>query len=227
MGRSQWYLRLFVRWALLTAFVACTLLFTVGNIQILTINVYLGIFAVSTLLMMLAIAPQISHERQSLGRGEDDKGAGLILIVLFLATLIIAALDIGHLQISSQVPIVLSIAASIVFLAASAFQAWAMRVNSFYSPAIHIQAERGHSVITQGPYRIVRHPAYFANIIAVPASALAIGSWIALIPAITFCVVTIWRAQLEDTFLKQNLAGYMDYMKRVPGGVFPHLGFRH
>jgi protein-S-isoprenylcysteine O-methyltransferase Ste14 len=101
-----------------------------------------------------------------------------------------------------------------------------MHVNSFYSPLIRVQAERGHSVVTRGPYRILRHPAYFANIVAVPASALAIGSWVALIPAAVCCVFTVWRARKEDVFLKQHLAGYIEYMAEVPGGVLPHLSVK-
>jgi protein-S-isoprenylcysteine O-methyltransferase Ste14 len=137
-----------------------------------------------------------------------------------------AALDVGRLHVSNHVPLALSVTALVTYVACSAFQAWAMSVNSFYSPVIHVQAELGHTVVTRGPYRMLRHPAYFANIVAIPASALAIGSWIALIPAILFCAITVWRARREDVFLKQNLPGYKDYMKRVPGGVFPRPSFK-
>jgi len=61
-----------------------------------------------------------------------------------------------------------------------------MIVNPFFSPALRIQAERGHAVIARGPYRFIRHPGYLAMLIAVPASALALGSWLALIPAFAF-----------------------------------------
>jgi protein-S-isoprenylcysteine O-methyltransferase Ste14 len=137
-----------------------------------------------------------------------------------------AALDVGRLHLSNHVPLALSVIALVMYIAGSGFQAWAMSVNSFYSPVIHVQAELGHSVVTRGPYRILRHPAYFANIVAIPASALAIGSWIALIPATFFCAITVWRAGREDAFLKQNLPGYKDYMERVPGGVFPRPSFK-
>ena len=97
----------------------------------------------------------------------------------------------------------------------------AMIVNPFFSPVIRIQAERGHHVIARGPYRWLRHPGYLAMLVAIPASAIAIGSWLALIPAAGFCAVIVRRARMEDQFLKGNLAGYIDYMQRVPGGLFP------
>ncbi len=176
---------------------------------------------------MLAIAPQIVHEHRQAEKSSGSDGAiRLGLVVLFIVTLAVAAFDVGRLHLSRNVPVVLSVIGLVAFIAASGFQAWAMSVNSFYSPVIHIQAERGHRVVTRGPYRILRHPAYFANIIAVPASALAIGSWLGLIPAAACCALTIWRARKEDSFLRQNLAGYREYMEEVRGGVLPHLSFK-
>jgi protein-S-isoprenylcysteine O-methyltransferase Ste14 len=177
-------------------------------------------------MMMLAIAPQITHALGSADDGKHDQRARLTLIVLFLGTIFMAALDVGRLRVSNHVPFALSVIGLVMYVAGSGFQAWAMRVNSFYSPVIQVQAEREHRVVTRGPYRILRHPAYFANIVAIPASALAIGSWIALIPAALFCAITVWRAGKEDAFLKRNLPGYKDYMERVPGGVFPRLSFK-
>jgi protein-S-isoprenylcysteine O-methyltransferase Ste14 len=202
------------------------LFFVAGTAHLRTLNAYLVVLAPSLLVMMLAIAPQITQELGRAEEGEPDIRARLALVLLFLVTIFLAALDAGHLHLSSNVPVALSVISLVMFFAASGFQAWAMSVNSFYSPVIHIQAERGHSVVTRGPYSILRHPAYFANIVAVPASALAIGSWIALVPAAVCCAITVWRARREDEFLKQHLDGYIDYMKSVPGGVLPHISFK-
>jgi hypothetical protein len=70
-------------------------------------------------------------------------------------------------------------------------------------------------------YRFMRHPGYFAMLISVPASALAIRSWVALVPAACFVLVILRRAQLEDEFLKRNLPGYTDYVLRVPAKLLP------
>jgi protein-S-isoprenylcysteine O-methyltransferase Ste14 len=215
-----------IRWAALMVVVVSGLWLVAGTIHLPMLNAYIVVLAPSLLVMMLAIAPQIAQERGKTDQAGHDIKARSALVILFLATMVIATLDVGHLHLSNNVPVVLSVIALVMFIAASGLQAWAMSVNSFYSPVIHIQAERGHSVITRGPYRLLRHPAYFANIVAVPASALAIGSWVALVPAAVCCAITVWRARREDVFLKQHLAGYIDYMKRVPGGVVPHLSFK-
>jgi protein-S-isoprenylcysteine O-methyltransferase Ste14 len=217
------------RWALLMVLVAAGLLLVAGTTHLLMLNAYIVALAPSLLVMMLAIAPRIADERGSAEVEKDDlhdRRARLALVSLFLVTILMAALDVGRLHLSNHVPVMLSVIALVMYIAGSGFQAWAISVNSFYSPVIHVQSELEHGVVTGGPYRIVRHPAYFANIVAIPASALAIGSWIALIPALLFCAITVWRAQREDAFLKQNLPGYKDYMVRVPGSVFPRLSFK-
>jgi hypothetical protein len=58
-------------------------------------------------------------------------------------------------------------------------------------------------------------------LISVPASALVIGSWVALASAACFVLVTLRRAQLEDEFLKRNLPGYTHYARRVPPKLLP------
>jgi protein-S-isoprenylcysteine O-methyltransferase Ste14 len=215
-----------IRWAVLTVLVILGLFRVAGTTHPRTLVAYVLALAPSLLVMMLAVAPQISQEHGQAEESGPDIGARLALVVCFLVTIFAATLDVGRLHLSNNVPFALSVIALVMFIAASVFQAWAMSVNSYYSPVIHIQVERGHNVVTHGPYRILRHPAYFANIIAVPASALAIGSWIALIPAAVCCAITVWRARKEDAFLKQNLAGYRDYMERVPGGVLPRLSLK-
>ena len=81
------------------------------------------------------------------------------------------------------------------------------------------QAECGYRVIAARPYRFMRHPGYLAMLISLPTSALAIGSQVALIPAIGFVWVIHQRTRIEDQFLKANLPGYTQYTERVPAGL--------
>jgi protein-S-isoprenylcysteine O-methyltransferase Ste14 len=102
-----------------------------------------------------------------------------------------------------------------------------MLVNPFFSPEIRLQSERGHILVMCGPYRLLRHPGYLAMLVAVPSSALAIGSWLALIPASAFCLTILKRVGAEEEFLEQNLAGYSEYMHKVRGQLFPQMRFLH
>ncbi len=98
-----------------------------------------------------------------------------------------------------------------------------MRVNRFFSPVLRVQSERGHHVIDRGPYRWVRHPGYAGAVLCAVASAPALGSWWALVPAALYAVAFIRRAMREERFLRNELIGYEAYASRVrwwmvPGG---------
>ena len=64
-------------------------------------------------------------------------------------------------------------------------------------------------------------------LVSVPGSALAIGSWLALVPATAFCFVILKRVRAEEQFLQKNLAGYRDYMRQVRGRLFPRIAVCH
>jgi isoprenylcysteine carboxyl methyltransferase (ICMT) family protein len=99
---------------------------------------------------------------------------------------------------------------------------WAMYVNRFFSSIPRIQSERGHVVITTGPYRFVRHPGYTAALVAAVTSGIALGSWISTFVAPVALVLLVWRTIVEDRMLQRDLPGYADYAARsryrlVPG----------
>jgi protein-S-isoprenylcysteine O-methyltransferase Ste14 len=100
---------------------------------------------------------------------------------------------------------------------------WAMAVNRFFSPAIYVQKERGHRVITGGPYRLIRHPGYLAMALIFGFAALGLGSWWALLPATGFALLILNRAAREDRFLQSELPGYAAYAKRVNYRALPGI----
>jgi len=172
------------------------------------------------LFTMLSVDPELARERAHPAGTDIDSHSRTASGFLFLVTVTFAALDVGRLHQSDSVPFFWQIAAIMVFAAALILQAAAMIVNPFFSPALRIQAERGHAVITRGPYRFLRHPGYLAMLIAVPASALAVGSWLALIPGFAFSAVIIRRTALEDRFLQSHLPSYDRYVFRVRYRLF-------
>jgi protein-S-isoprenylcysteine O-methyltransferase Ste14 len=98
-----------------------------------------------------------------------------------------------------------------------------MHVNRFFSSIIRIQRERGHHVVTQGPYRWVRHPGYAAAILLVLASGLALGSWLTTVAAAFGIPLILWRCIAEDSILLAELPGYRDYARAVPYRLVPGL----
>lgn len=104
-----------------------------------------------------------------------------------------------------------------------AFAVWAMAENRFFSSVVRIQTDRGHVVCDSGPYRLVRHPGYAGNILALFGIALALGSVWTLIPAVVVSVISVIRTVLEDRTLLEELPGYRDYARRVRYRLIPRV----
>jgi protein-S-isoprenylcysteine O-methyltransferase Ste14 len=209
--------RLLTRWALITASIAALLFVSAGTICLPSIRNYLVAFSLLLLVTMFSVDPSLAQERANPKEpGTDD--SRVVTGILFLLTLALAGLSVGHYRQAFNAPPPIRHLALAAFLLSGAFQTWSMIVNPFFSPVVRIQTERSHRVIAKGPYRLMRHPGYLAMLISVPSSALAIGSWLALIPACGFVFAILRRICLEDRFLRNSLPGYTDYASRVPWG---------
>ena len=95
------------------------------------------------------------------------------------------------------------------------------RCNSFAAPQVRIQAKRGQHVVTDGPYRIVRHPMYAAALFYFLGVPLLLGSWWGLLPVPFFMAGLGARAVGEERMLRQALPGYDDYARRVRFRLIP------
>jgi protein-S-isoprenylcysteine O-methyltransferase Ste14 len=221
----RYFLELFVRWAIVTLFISLLLFGAAGTTGVSSVQRYVVTFSALLIVTMLSVDPGLTQERSRTFERATTQGrfgAGLS----FLATLGCAAMDVGRLHWLDSVPPETQMESLSLFIAATSLQMWAMIVNPFFSPEIRLQPERGHCLISRGPYRLMRHPGYLAMLISVPASALAIGSWLALVPAAIFCLVILKRVRAEEEFLQNNLAGYSEYMGQVRGQLFPRVSFR-
>ncbi len=129
----------------------------------------------------------------------------------------------GRYHWSPPFPIWLQLLALVIFVMASAIQTWAMVVNKFFSTIVRIQKDRGHYVVTDGPYKYVRHPGYTGAIIISFSIPLLLGSLWALIPAMIGDCILIIRTFFEDSTLKKELEGYEEYAHRVHYRLFPGI----
>jgi protein-S-isoprenylcysteine O-methyltransferase Ste14 len=96
-----------------------------------------------------------------------------------------------------------------------------MKENRYLSRIVEIQKERGHKVITTGPYQYIRHPLYAAAIAFLFCVPLALGSWYGLLPALICAMFILVRTFLEDRTLHEELEGYREYTGRVRYRILP------
>jgi protein-S-isoprenylcysteine O-methyltransferase Ste14 len=110
-----------------------------------------------------------------------------------------------------------------VAIPAVALIAWAMRSNRFFSSVIRIQKDRGHVVVTGGPYRFVRHPGYTGIAAFTLATPFILNSPWAAVPAVVTAAVSVLRTALEDRTLHNELDGYVDYGRSVAYKLVPYV----
>jgi protein-S-isoprenylcysteine O-methyltransferase Ste14 len=79
----------------------------------------------------------------------------------------------------------------------------------------------GHQLVTQGPYRWVRHPIYTAMLGKLLATNFAFGHWLGLIIAgATFMIGSMIRIRAEEKLLRSQFGpAYDDYARRVPAMI--------
>jgi protein-S-isoprenylcysteine O-methyltransferase Ste14 len=151
-----------------------------------------------------------------------DKILLIVLILMIFAALVVMALDAVRFGWSYVPPWVQAIG-ELVLLLSLWIGFWTLRENSFAAPVVKIQEERGQTVITTGPYRLVRHPLYAGALVYIAGTSLLLGSWWGLVAVPVLAVLLALRIRIEEEALRAGLEGYDDYALRVRYRLVPHV----
>ncbi len=192
--------------------------------------VYVGLLLAATFLSRLIALkkhPDMLKERARFTEAEGMKPWDRFLSMFVgllgpLLAALVAGLDHNFgwgIAVSGTVQVI----AAIILAGGFAISVWAMAVNKFFSSVVRIQKERQHSVVTGGPYRLVRHPSYAGAIWSYLALPFMLDALWALIPAALLTIVLIVRTALEDRTLRQELPGYEEYAQRTRYRLFPGI----
>jgi protein-S-isoprenylcysteine O-methyltransferase Ste14 len=171
--------------------------------------------------------PGLLAERQDMKKAQSSKAwdkvlAPLMALSVSFPLVIVAGLD-HRFGWSPVFPLWLIVLGFLLISLGYAFAAWALIENRFFSSVVRIQVDRGHVVCDSGPYRIVRHPGYAGNMLALPGMVLALSSMWTLIPAAAALFIAVIRTVLEDQTLQDELPGYRDYARRVRYRLIPGI----
>jgi protein-S-isoprenylcysteine O-methyltransferase Ste14 len=170
--------------------------------------------------------PDLISERARFMDAKDTKpwdkvlapllGIGSILIV------VVAGLD-KYYEWSPASTLTVNLVALIGVVLGYGFSSWALIENRFFAGTVRIQTERGHHVISTGPYRIVRHPGYAGGLLGYLFIPLLLDSLWAWIPTIFLAIVLVVRTALEDQTLQAELPGYKDFAGKTKYRLFPGI----
>lgn len=103
-----------------------------------------------------------------------------------------------------------------VMVAGIAFREWAVVVlGRYFSVVVAVEAD--HHLVTHGPYRWLRHPAYTGGLLAMAGFTLALGSWLMVFPILALLLLAFsYRIRLEEQVLSAAFGTlYRDYMART------------
>jgi protein-S-isoprenylcysteine O-methyltransferase Ste14 len=161
------------------------------------------------------VDPTLIKERFRPGPGGKDYTTAIVFLLLAPGQFVVAALDVGRFHWSDTVPPAVQVIGLLATAAAMAVMVWASAVNRFFSSVIRIQTDRGHRVVTGGPYRFVRHPAYAVAPFLFVGTGLALGSWLATLIGALLVIPVLRRTVREDRVLREELDGYAAYARKV------------
>ena len=142
-----------------------------------------------------------------------------IVFTLWLALMGLDARRFGW----SEVPVLVQVLGIALIALGMLAVWWTFRFNSFAAPQVRMQIARGHRVITEGPYRIVRHPMYAGSIVYLLGMPLLLGSWWGLAMVPLMVVGLTRRIAGEERMLRRDLAGYEEYAGRVRWRLVPGI----
>ena len=205
---------------------AALLFVSAGHINIPRAWIYFsyifGAVVLSTIIFVKYL-PELTNLRGEIQKGAKTWDKNLIMLYFFVTIFVIpvvVGLDVGRFRWSildsAFIPIGICLyTISFIIIHFSMFS------NAHFEGLVRIQKDRGHKVVSEGPYKYVRHPGYTGMILLVLSLPLVVGSFYGLIPAGIAIFLLIIRTSLEDKTLQSELDGYAEYAKKVGYRLIP------
>lgn len=148
---------------------------------------------------------------------QDDHSKG-VLVILSIAGIILAfaAHNILPQWMITTHTLHVLLAGTILMWIGILFRIWAIfTLGTFFRRIVYIH--ENHHVITKGPYRIIRHPAYAGSLMTFLGFGIALDNWIAILCSFGLLFIAmVRRIRVEDSVLQNALGDkYIDYMQKT------------
>ena len=164
--------------------------------------------------------PELLRKRLNAKEQENEQKWVLLFSgLMFIAGFIVAGLNYRYKWI--EMPNVVIIISSILFIIAYILYAEVLRENTYLSRTIEVQENQ--KVIYTGLYGIVRHPMYAVTILLFLTMPLILGSIISFIIFLIYPIIIAKRIKNEEKVLEKDLKGYTEYKKKVKYKLIPFV----
>lgn len=185
----------------------------------LLIGLLFGPMLIAGFVMLFKSPAFLAKRLDAREKQATQKGVLAFSGLMFIAGFVVAGLDYRFDW--SQMPLPVTVAASVLFLLSYALYAEVMRENAYLSRTIKV--EEGQKVVDTGLYGIVRHPMYMATILLFLMMPIVLGSWYALIVFAFYPAIIIVRLNDEEDLLTRELPGYAEYKQKVKYRIIPFI----
>jgi protein-S-isoprenylcysteine O-methyltransferase Ste14 len=186
--------------------------------------VFIAVFEVGTMIPTIYLAvqyPDAFRRRTRTGPFAEgrmvQKLINVGIISTTVATAVVSALD--HRFGWSAVPTPVVVLGNMLVLVGLAVAEVVVIQNNYAAATITV--EKDQPVVSTGLYSVVRHPMYVGALILIVGMPLALGSYWGLLTMLPGVLIFVARITDEEKALRQELAGYGDYIDKVHYRLVP------
>lgn len=146
--------------------------------------------------------------------------SAIVLIIIILAIFNIGTLNQENLNQYFNVRVI----GLIVFIIFSWTQIWSFKyLGKNYSQEIIVRKDQ--ELVTTGPFKLIRHPQYFSQLLSDLGAGFALGGFV-VIPFVILLEIPLFilRAKKEEEILKQHFGDEFLNYKKQSGFMIPFIG---
>jgi protein-S-isoprenylcysteine O-methyltransferase Ste14 len=171
--------------------------------------------------------PELLAERfRRVGTGNQkswDKYFILAITILFLIWMVVMPLDARRFNWSTGFPRILNFIGVTFLLLSFFFFFRSFKDNTFASPLVRIQEERGQQLVTTGVYGFVRHPMYLGALLMFLGAPFLLASYWGIAVAAVIILLVAFRTVGEERMLMQEFPNYREYKQTVKYRLIPYI----
>lgn len=179
-------------------------------------SAFANLYGLMVLVALLSdeVVPRMTGAKGLSTASRRDRGS-FILIYTASCVGLVAGFSLRYLNVG-VVPFWVQAVAMVLVVAGAALREWAIAVlGRFFSRTVSI--EQGHQLITRGPFRWIRHPAYTGMLITDASVILGLGTWVgALLMFVLVLGAALYRIRVEERAMLETFGDeYRAYMRRT------------
>jgi protein-S-isoprenylcysteine O-methyltransferase Ste14 len=174
-------------------------------------NVVLILANLSLWLFQPAVSVQETKEHRSF-----DRYSVLLIIAMSMLSTIVPIVDWAYFSGSETSNSIATIAGFIILWSGVFLRNYSIKILGKHFTAT-VQLQKGHRLITNGPYGIIRHPSYLGALIALIGSAIFLNSLVGTITAVAAMMIAyLVRINAEEKMLVNSFGNrYREYQKNT------------